>query len=126
MSCNAATTKLARLGLVASLALLCCVSSVSYAVESPLVGLAGTAHPAENVTSVVTDQYEFSQYTSPAIPLSVAGDFDLTGFLKHLVSVNTVYEDDFIHKIYGSADLNASINVPQGMYNDFIGGATAA
>ena len=125
MSCNAATTKLARLGLVASLALLCCVSSVSYAVESPLVGLAGTAHPAENGTSVVTDQYEFSQYTSPAIPLSVAGDFDLTGFLKHLVSVNTVYEDDFIHKIYGSADLNASINVPQGMYNDFIGGATA-
>ena len=125
MSCNAATTKLARLGLVASLAFLCCLSSVSYAVESPLVGPSGTVFPAENGTSVVTDQYEFSQYTSPAIPFFANGDFDLTGYLKHLVSVNTVYEDDFIHKIYGSADLNAAINVPEGMYNDFIGGATS-
>ncbi len=65
MSCNAATTKLARLGFVASLALLSCLSSVSYAVESPLVGPSGTALPAESGTSVVTDQYEFSQYTSP-------------------------------------------------------------
>ena len=125
MSCNAATTKLARLGFVASLALLCCLSSVSYAVESPLVGPSGTALPAENGTSVVTDQYEFSQYTSPLFVFPSGGDFDLTGYLKHLVSVNTVFEDDFIHKIYGSADLNAAINVPEGMYNDYFGGATA-
>ena len=45
--------------------------------------------------------------------------------MKHLVSVNTLYEDDFIHKVYGSADMNAAISVPQGMYNDFIGGASA-
>ena len=125
MSCNAATTKLARLGFVASLALLCCLSSVSYAVESPLVGPSGTALPAESGTSVVTDQYEFSQYTSPLFVFPSGGDFDLTGYLKHLVSVNTVYEDDFIHKIYGSADLNAAINVPEGMYNDYFGGASA-
>jgi hypothetical protein len=125
MTCNAATCILTRLGLVASLALLCGLTSVSYAIDSPFVGPSGVVQPAESGMSVVTDQYEFSQYTSPAIPLSVAGDFDLTGFLKHLVSVNTLYEDDFIHKIYGSADANASINVPQGMYNDFIGGATS-
>ena len=78
--------------------------------------LLNTQNPAE---------YEFSQYTSPLFVFPSGGDFDLTGYLKHLVSVNTVFEDDFIHKIYGSADLNAAINVPEGMYNDYFGGATA-
>ena len=125
MSCNAATTKLARLGLAASLALLCCLSSVSYAIESPLVEPSGAVLPDESGSSVVTDQYEFSQYSSPLFVFPSIGEFDLTGYFKHLVSVNTVYEDDFIHKIYGSSDLNAAINVPEGMYNDYFGGATA-
>ncbi len=125
MSCNSASCILTRLGLVASLALLCGLSSVSYAIESPFVGLSGVVEPAESGTSVVTDQYEFSQYSSQLFVFPAAGDFDLTGYMKHLVSVNTLYEDDFIHKVYGSTDLNASISVSQGMYNDFLGGATA-
>jgi hypothetical protein len=79
----------------------------------------------ESSSALVVDQYEFSQYTSPLFVFPAAGDFDLTGYIKHLVSVNTLYEDDFIHKVYGSADLSASISVPQGMYNDFFCGATS-
>ena len=81
--------------------------------------------PIESSSALVVDQYEFSQYSSPLFVFPAAGDFDLTGYMKHLVSVNTLYEDDFIHKVYGSADMNAAISVPQGMYNDFIGGASA-
>ena len=78
MSCNSASCILTRLGLVASLALLCGLNSVSYAIESPFVGPSGVVQPAESGTSVVTDQYEFSQYSSQLFVFPAAGDFDLS------------------------------------------------
>ena len=125
MSCNAASTKSARFGSLALLAFLSCLSTLSFANESSSDELSSAVPPSENSPTLVVDQYEFTQYSSPLFVFPAAGDFDLTGYMKYLVSVNTLHEDDFIHKVYGSADLNAAISVPQGMYNDFIGGATA-
>ena len=125
LSCNAASTKSARFGSLALLAFLSCLSTLSFANESSSDELSSAVPPSTNSPALVVDQYEFTQYSSPLFVFPAAGDFDLTGYMKHLVSVNTLHEDDFIHKVYGSADLNASINVPDGMYNDFIGGATA-
>lgn len=125
MSCIAAQTKSARLGALAALVFLSCLSSISIAKGLPKANDVETLQPFDSHSSVVTDQYEFSQYSSPIFVFPSAGDFDLTGYMKHLVSINTLYEDDFIHKVYGSTDLTAAISVPDGMYNDFIGGATA-
>jgi len=125
MSCIAAQTKSARFGTLAVLAFLSCLSSISIAKGLPKANDVEAPQPFESHSSVVTDQYEFSQYSSPIFVFPAAGDFDLTGYMRHLVSINTLHEDDFIHKVYGSSDLNAAISVPDGMYNDFIGGSSA-
>ena len=125
MSCIAAQTKSARFGTLAVLAFLSCLSSISIAKGLPKANDVEAPQPFESHSSMVTDQYEFSQYSSPIFVFPAAGDFDLTGYMRHLVSINTLHEDDFIHKVYGSSDLNAAISVPDGMYNDFIGGSSA-
>jgi hypothetical protein len=126
MSCNVAPAKSPRLGLLALMAFLSCLSSISIAKDLSSLSEFISLEPLGNSSTLVTDQYEFSQTSAPFFGYIGPNDFDLTNFFKHQVFVNTLFEDDFIHKVYGSADANIQITAPDGIFNDaFVWGPTA-
>ena len=73
-----------------------------------------------------TEHYQFIQTSTDAVAATLGGaNYDLTDYAVFRVYVNTANETDYVKRIFGDAELPASIVAPDGIYNDWLcSGAT--
>ena len=73
---------------------------------------------APPATTVVNDQYKFTQLTLNPFVTDPASGFDYTGYQLHRIYVHTVNETDYVKRIFGNEAHPAEFHAPGGIYNN--------
>ena len=77
--------------------------------------------------SAIEGGYRFVQtIESPVVLNAFGSNFDFEGYEVFRIFVETLHEDDFIHRVYGDGTNPASLSAPGGLYNsNFCLGSTS-
>ncbi len=110
MLCTAVKTKQALRGIV-------CYGTLLLLALGQTLASKGNVDSPIAIESVVNETYQFVQTVQTPFVISEPS-FDFSDYLTYQIYVETSNSDDFVHRVYGDANHNASFSAPSGIYNN--------